>query len=219
MSQSPLAPEAQSKPRRIGLLGGSFDPIHAAHLELALSAQRELALDAVWLIPAGQPWQRDRLAASQAHRWAMLERAIDGHAGLRGCDIELKRHGPSYTIDTLRALQTAHPDTAFTFILGADQLRNLTSWNGWEDIAARVDLAVARRPGHSHTAPPELLRALGSAGHALHRLAMDEIDLSATRVRERIARGLPLAQLMPAAVARYIEDHHLYTTPTPHGHS
>ncbi len=216
MSDATLA--AVAKPPRIGLLGGSFDPVHTAHLQLALSARRELALDSVWLIPAGQPWQRDPLAASQADRWAMLELAIAGHAGLRGCDIELKRQGPSYTLDTLRAVQAADPDTAFTFILGADQLCNLTSWNGWEAIAACVDLAVARRPGHDDAAPPELLHALARAGHGLHRLAMDAIDLSATLVRDRIARGEPLDTLVPASVARYIEDHHLYSTPTPHGH-
>jgi nicotinate-nucleotide adenylyltransferase len=202
------APHSQGG--RIGLLGGSFDPIHNAHLQLARSACAELDLDAVWLIPAGQPWQRDPLAAGPAQRWDMVNLAIAGHGGLRACDIELRRQGPSYTIDTVRELRAAHPGTAFTFILGADQLRNLPTWNGWEDIVSRVDLAVARRPGHPEAPPPELLAALAGHHHRLHRLAMDEIDLSATRVRERIARGQPLTDLVPAPVARYIDQHHLY---------
>ncbi|MGC8808025.1 MAG: nicotinate-nucleotide adenylyltransferase [Thiomonas sp.] len=197
-------------PPRIGLLGGSFDPIHNAHLELARSACIELALDAVWFIPAGQPWQRDPLAASAQQRWDMVNLAIDGLPGLRACDVELRRAGPSYTIDTVRALRAAHPDTAFTFILGADQLRNLPTWNGWHEIVAQVDLAAARRPGYADAAPPELLAALAAHGHRLHRLAMPEIDLSATRVRERIALGQPLDALVPAAVAHYIDQHRLY---------
>ena len=202
------APHSQGG--RIGLLGGSFDPIHNAHLQLARSACAELDLDAVWLIPAGQPWQRDPLAASPAQRWDMVNLAIAGHGGLRACDIELRRQGPSYTIDTVRELRTAHPGTAFTFILGADQLRNLPTWNGWREIVSQVDLAAARRPGYDDSAPPELLAALAAHGHRLHRLDMAEIDLSATRVRERMALGQPLAGLVPAAVAHYIDQHRLY---------
>ena len=197
-------------PQRIGLLGGSFDPIHSAHLQLAHSAYTELALDAVWFIPAGQPWQRDPLAASAQQRWEMVNLAIDRLPGLRACDIELRREGPSYTIDTVRELRAAHPDTAFTFILGADQLRNLPTWNGWRDIVAQVDLAAARRPGYDDSAPIALLAALAAHGHRLHRLDMAEIDLSATRVRERIAHGQPLDALVPASVAHYIDQHRLY---------
>ena len=204
---------------RIGLLGGSFDPIHRAHLRLAHSACAELGLDAVWLIPAGQPWQRDPLAASPAQRWEMVNLAIARRSGLKACDIELRRAGPSYTVDTLRELQNAHPGVTFTFILGSDQLRNLPTWHGWKEITARVDVAVAARPGHADTPPPELLDALARGGHRLHRLAMEPIDLSATRVRERIASGMPLGELVPRAVARYIEHHQIYSTPTLHGHS
>ncbi|MGA8009596.1 MAG: nicotinate-nucleotide adenylyltransferase [Thiomonas sp.] len=205
----PLNAAARHVPR-IGLLGGSFDPIHSAHLQLAQSACTELVLDAVWFIPAGQPWQRDPLAASPQQRWDMVNLAIAGVPCLRACDIELKRDGPSYTIDTVRELRAAHPGTAFTFILGADQLRNLPTWNGWEDIVALVDLAAARRLGYDDVAPPELLTALAAHGHRLHRLAMAEIDLSATRVRNSIAHGQPLAGLVPAAVAHYIDQHRLY---------
>ena len=203
--------DTATTPRRIGLLGGSFDPIHNAHLQLAENACTELELDSVWFIPAGQPWQRDPLAASPQQRWDMVSLAIAGRPGLRACDIEIKRQGPSYTIDTVRALRTAHHGAAFTFILGADQLRNLPTWNGWEDIVAQVDLAAARRPGYDDKAPPELLDALAAHGHQLHRLAMPEIDLSATRIRRSIAQGESLAGLAPAAVAHYIDQHRLYT--------
>ncbi len=202
---------ASATPRRIGLLGGSFDPIHNAHLQLAQSACTELALDAVWFIPAGQPWQRDPLAASPQQRWDMVNLAIAGRTGLRACDIELKRQGPSYTIDTVRELRAAHPDAAFTFILGADQLRNLPTWNGWKDIVSEVDLAAARRPGYDDKPPPQLVEALAASGHRLHRLSMPEIDLSATRIRRHLAQGESLVGLAPAAVARYIDQHRLYT--------
>ena len=202
---------ASATPQRIGLLGGSFDPIHNAHLQLAQSACSELALDAVWFIPAGQPWQRDPLAASPQQRWDMVNLAIAGRTGLRACDIEIKRQGPSYTIDTVRELRAAHPDAAFTFILGADQLRNLPTWNGWEDIVSEVDLAAARRPGYDDKAPPQLVEALAASGHLLHRLSMPEIDLSATRIRRHLAQGESLAGLAPAAVAHYIDQHRLYT--------
>lgn len=205
-----MTADAPAAPQRIGLLGGSFDPIHNAHLQLAACARTELALDAVWLIPAGQPWQRDPLAASAQQRWAMVNLAIAGLPGLRACDIELQRQGPSYTIDTVRALRQSHPDAAFTFIVGADQLRNLPTWNGWQEIVAEVDLAAARRPGYDDQAPPELLAALHARQHRLHRLSMAEIDLSATAVRERIAHGQNLDGLVPAAVAHYIDQHRLY---------
>lgn len=206
-----MSEPTQANSARVGLLGGSFDPIHTAHVRLARAARDELKLDAVWLVPAGQPWQRDPLAASPSDRRAMVELAIAGHPGLALCDIELRRQGPSYTVDTLRELQSAHPRTAFTFIVGADQLGNLLTWNGWEEIAARVDIAFARRPGHADTPPPALLAALAAHGRQLHRLDMPAIDLSATCVRDRLAHREPLGDLVPAPVARYIEQHRLYS--------
>ncbi len=206
MSALPAVPAGA----RIGLLGGSFDPIHCAHLRLAEAARDELGLHAVWLIPAGQPWQRDPLAASPEHRRAMVALAIADHPHLALCDVELRRQGPSYTIDTLRELRAARPDLAFTFILGADQLINLPTWNGWAEIAAQVDLAYAPRPGWADTPPAPLHPALAAHGHALHRLRMAPVDLSATRVRERLAHGQPLGGLVPPPVAAYIAQHRLY---------
>ncbi len=201
----------------IGLLGGSFDPPHRAHLALARSALRALRLDAVWLIPAGQPWQRAPLAASAQQRWDMVQLLLAGEPGLHACDLELMRDGPSYTIDTVRELQRRHPHTAYTLIVGSDQLANLCSWRDWEALAAAVDIAAAARPGHALQPPAGLLQALQRGGHALRLLPLPPLPLSATQARA--AHGNTLRTIVPPAVARYIEQHHIYPDPeTPHGH-
>ncbi len=202
---------------RIGLLGGSFDPPHRAHLALARSALHALRLDAVWLIPAGRPWQRAPLAASAQQRWDMVQLLLAGEPRLHACDLELRRDGPSYTIDTVRELQRRHPHTAYTLIVGADQLANLCSWRDWQALTAAVDLAAAARPGHALHAAPELLDALRRGGHALHLLPLPPIPLSATAARA--AQAGALRAIVPPAIARYIEHHHIYSNPdSPHGH-
>lgn len=206
-------------PRRIGLLGGSFDPVHLAHLAMARCARDQLGLDAVWLIPAGLPWQRAPLAATAEHRLAMLELATAGEAGLRICDVELRRAGPSYTVDTLRELQAAHPDTSFVLILGADQLARLPTWHDWRAVVAAAHLAVAARHGSAETAPPEVAAALRAGGRGITALHLPPMAVSATAVRERAAHDLDLSGLVPPSVARYIQRHRLYQSPpTPHGH-
>lgn len=205
---------------RVGLLGGSFDPIHLAHLELARCAAAQLALDEVWLIPAGRPWQRAGLGATAEHRERMVRLAAAGDARLRVLDLELLRKGPSYTIDTLHELRTLHPRHDYVLLLGADQLENFCTWKDWEQIAADADLAAAPRPEHALRPAPALLHALQGAGHRLLRLEMPPYAVSATQVREHAAQGLGLADLVPAAVADYIERHQLYRPqPAPHGHS
>ena len=205
---------------RIGLLGGSFDPIHRAHLELACRAADELGLQQVWLIPAGRPWQRGELAASASQREDMTRLAAAADPRLRVLDLELRREGPTYTIDTLRELQASQPECEFVLILGSDQLENLPSWKDWRQIAARVDLAVAQRPAHRARAASEVLQALRAGGHTLHLLRMPPAEVSATEVRERAARRRDLRDLVPAAVADYIERHHLYQDPCPpNGHT
>ncbi len=205
---------------RIGLLGGSFDPIHRAHLELAFRAADELELQQVWLIPAGRPWQRGELAASANQREDMTRLAATADPRLRVLDLELRRDGPTYTIDTLRELQASHPGDEFVLILGSDQLENLPSWKDWRQIAARVDLAVAQRPAHPAGAAADVLQALRAGGHRLRRLHMPPAEVSATEVRERAAQRRDLRDLVPAAVADYIERHHLYQNPcSPNGHT
>ncbi|MCD0502050.1 nicotinate (nicotinamide) nucleotide adenylyltransferase [Bordetella petrii] len=193
--------------KRIGLLGGSFDPVHQAHLALACAARDGLRLDQVQFIPAANPWQRAPLQAAPEHRLRMIELAIDGQAGLAANPIELERSGPTYTIDTLRALPASHH---YIWLLGADQLANFCTWHQWQAIAERVDLAVATRPGTPLSPPVELQAWLDAHGRALATLPFAPMDVSASDIRTRLAQGLPTQGLLPPAVSRYIANHGLY---------
>ncbi|OZI74347.1 nicotinate (nicotinamide) nucleotide adenylyltransferase [Bordetella genomosp. 12] len=193
--------------KQIGLLGGSFDPIHLAHLALAHSAMAHLGLDEVQLIPAANPWQRPPLAASPADRLAMIQAAIAGQPGLTVNPGEIERGGATYTIDTIRALPG---DAAFTWILGADQLANFCTWREWQDIAGRVALAVATRPGTPLQTPPALADLLAQHGKSLRELPFTPMAISASDIRQRLANGQSPEGLLPAAVSRYIAEHGLY---------
>ncbi|MBO9355359.1 nicotinate (nicotinamide) nucleotide adenylyltransferase [Bordetella petrii] len=193
--------------KRIGLLGGSFDPVHLAHLALARTALSELRLDEIQFIPAAHPWQRAPLRAAAEHRLRMIELAIDGQPGLAVNPIELRRGGATYTIDTLRALP-AHDH--YAWLLGADQLANFCTWHQWQAIAERVDLAVAVRPGTPLAPPAELAAWLAGRGRALVQVPFTPMAISASDIRGRLARGDSTDGLLPAAVARYIAEHGLY---------
>lgn len=185
--------------RRIGLFGGSFDPVHNAHLALAHAALRGLALDELRWIPAGLPWQKTRAVTAAVHRAAMVALAIDGEPRFVLDDIELKRPGPSYTLDTVRALQATQPGAQWFLLIGQDQQAGLPTWHGVEALLTLVTLAVARRPG----APD----ASTMAGCVIEMPAMTQ---SSTEVRARCASGRSIDGLVPVAVARYIEQHGLY---------
>jgi len=191
---------------RIGLLGGSFDPVHDAHIALAEAALHTLELAEVQLIPAANPWQREPLKAAPEHRLRMLELAVAGHAGLSVNAIEITRGGATYTIDTLRAL----PPARYVWLLGADQLVNFTTWHAWQDIAARVDLAVAVRPGTVLQVPDDVAKLLARHGHVLQELPFAPMDVSASHIRAQLAGGAPPANLLDPAVAGYIARHGLY---------
>ena len=196
--------------KKTGLLGGSFDPVHLAHIALAKAACRALRLDEVDLIPAANPWQRKPLAATAAQRLAMLELAIAGENCLRINPIEIKRGGETRTIDTINSLPE---NIDYTWILGADQLANFCSWHCWQDIAARVKLAVAQRPGTPLAPPPPLMRHLAALNRTLIELPFEPVSISASAIRERLAQGLPTQGLLHVAVAQYIEQNKLYQTP------
>jgi nicotinate-nucleotide adenylyltransferase len=193
--------------KRVGLLGGSFDPVHQAHLALARAALSELELDQVQFIPAGNPWQRAPLRAAGSHRRRMIELAIAGDPRLAVNPIELERDGPTYTIDTLKALPQ---DAKYVWLLGADQLANFCTWRQWKEIVRYVDLAVASRPGTSLAAPAELQAWLHDLGRPLLQLPFTPLAISASDIRRRLAGGDSTAGLLPPAVADYIADQGLY---------
>lgn len=198
--------------KKIGLLGGSFDPVHLAHIALAKAALQTLRLDEVELIPAANPWQREPLAATAPQRLAMLDIAIAGEDCLRINPIEIKRGGQTRTIDTINCLPE---NIDYTWILGADQLANFCSWHCWKDIVVRAHLAVAQRPGVPLAPPPPLVRHLAALDRPLIELPFKPMPISATAIRERLARGLPTRGLLNVAVAQYIEQNNLYRAPHP----
>lgn len=193
--------------RRVGLLGGSFDPVHIAHIALAENALNTLGLAAVELIPAANPWQRAALNASGEDRCRMLELAIAGHSGLAVNPIEIERGGATYTIDTLRALPQ---DARYVWLLGADQLANFCTWRNWRDISSLVDLAVATRPGTPLAPPAELAGWLNEQGRKLEELPFSPMSVSASDIRRRLAAGESTEGLLAPPVAAYIAAHQLY---------
>ncbi len=190
--------------KRIGLFGGTFDPVHNAHVALARSALVDLQLDAVRWIPAGQPWQKERHVTDAVHRAAMVQLAIAGEPRFVLDRIELDRAGPSYTLDTVRALQHAQPGQQWFLLIGQDQYAGLHTWNQWQELLTRVTLAVANRPGAAPAVHPDVLRF----PHRSVPLAM--LDISSTDIRHRAAQGLDISTLVPADVAGYIDQHRLY---------
>jgi nicotinate-nucleotide adenylyltransferase len=193
--------------RRIGLLGGSFDPVHVAHIALADAALPRLQLDEVQLIPAADPWQREPLSATPQQRLDMLAIATRGRPRLVVNPIEIKRAGKTYTIDTLQALPEG---PVYYWILGADQLENFCTWRRWKDIANLATLAVAQRPGSSVAAPDALQRHLDGLGRQLVRLPFEPMHVSASEIRERLANRQPADGLLDPAVSQYIEENDLY---------
>jgi nicotinate-nucleotide adenylyltransferase len=193
-----------SPARRVGLFGGSFDPVHLAHVALAHAALGALRLEEVRWIPAGQPWQKDREITAAEHREAMVRLAIADEPRFVLDRIEVERSGPSFTLDTVRSLAGAQPGTEWVLIIGQDQYAGLHTWHDWQQLLGLVTLAVANRPG--------VLRAVASAVQAFaHRVVpLPMLDISATDIRQRVQAGLDISQLVPPEVARYIESHGLY---------
>ena len=192
---------------RIGLLGGSFDPVHNAHLALAQTALNALNLDEVQLIPAGQPWQRPPLGASPHRRLKMLELAIRSKNKISVNPIEIHRTGPTYTIETLEKLD---PDHDYFWIIGADQLKNFCTWHRWSEVVDRVELVVAQRPGSSLTPPVDLSDWLETNHRKLNFLPFEPLDISASAIRQRLAHQQFTRDLLPEVVEQYIHEHGLY---------
>ncbi|RZI83495.1 MAG: nicotinate (nicotinamide) nucleotide adenylyltransferase [Rubrivivax sp.] len=201
--------------RRIGLLGGSFDPVHRAHLALAEAALDGLQLDEVRWLPVGEPWQKARQLAPAQHRVEMVRLATAHEPRFVVDTLEIDRGGPSYTLDTVRALQSgalidAQLPEHWFLIIGQDQYANLHTWQGWQELTQRVTLGVANRAGEAPRPGPDL------AAHPHHvvELPMPSMAVSSSTIRARLAEGDAPESLSPTmvpnAVARYIAQHQLY---------
>jgi nicotinate-nucleotide adenylyltransferase len=188
---------------RIGVFGGTFDPVHVGHIVGAVEARRALALDRVVLVPAGDPWQkRGSVMVPAADRLAMVEAAVDGIEGLEVSPLEVERDGPSYTYQTLEALSA--PGRVLFLIVGADVAATMHSWVGIERLAGLATLVVVDRAGDrpSDGGLP--------AGWPSERVSIPRLDVSSTELRARAARGWPLDGLVPPGAVRIIAERGLY---------
>ena len=208
---------------RLGLLGGTFDPIHFGHLDAADAAQRALRLDEIRFIPAHDPPHRPLDPRATAfHRFALLSLALDGHPLYRASDMELRRDGPSYTTDTLRALRAeGWTPLQLFFILGADAFAEIATWREFPAVLDAAHFVVVARPGTTLDAAaartPEIRSRIripdGPAegpGTSVFLVEAPTRDVSSTTIRARVAAGQPIDDLVPGSVARHIVAHRLY---------
>ncbi|WP_243140643.1 nicotinate (nicotinamide) nucleotide adenylyltransferase [Pelistega ratti] len=191
---------------KIGLLGGSFNPFHLAHLHLALAAIQHLDLNEVQFIPAGQPWQKKGVLDA-SHRLAILSRSIQDIPKLSINTIEIERDGPSYTIDTVKALPIR---AKYYWLMGTDQLNNFCTWHQWASILQYVQLVIIKRPHYDITAPQALQEELQKQQKSLIFLPFDEINLSSTMIRNKLMAHEDVSAFMHPDALQYIKQHHLY---------
>lgn len=213
--------------RVIGLLGGTFDPIHHGHLRLALECAAAAELTETRLVPAYLPPHRARPNASPAQRLRMVELAIQGDCGLRVDSIEIERAGTSYTVDTLIALRRAQATDPMCLILGQDAFRLLKTWHLWDKLLDHAHIVVAARPGEGDGEPDPVLLQLQdrhgvsdaaalrqSAAGCMLRVTIPALDISSTRIRRLIAAGQSVRHLVPDPVINFIQQEALYRNPT-----
>ncbi len=197
---------------RIGIFGGTFDPVHIAHLLLAEQCREQCDLDEVWFVPAGSPPHKENNEISTGkQRREMLDFAIAGHPNFVVKDLELHREGPSYTIETLRQLKATHPDDKFFLIVGADSVRDLHTWHEPEAILEMVTLIRANRPNISLPDMTELTQTFSEA--ALSKIlwvAIPGIEISSTDIRKRVRDNKSVRFMTPRSVEVYIHNNRLY---------
>jgi nicotinate-nucleotide adenylyltransferase len=207
---------------KLGVLGGTFNPIHLAHLRLAEELRESLSLERVLLVPAGDPPLKRSGVAPAHHRLEMVRRAAAANPGLEVDELELRRAGPSYTVDTLAELRARHPGAELWFLVGADTLPELGAWREPERLFALANFAVATRPGYARGLRELLPSALSASfrdgtsglvhasGNELRAVPFTPLEISARDIRRRAARGASLRYLVPDEVREYIAKHHLY---------
>jgi nicotinate-nucleotide adenylyltransferase len=210
-----------SERHAVGIFGGTFNPPHLGHLAVARHALEELALTRVLLMPAYlSPHKQTEEGPGAEHRLRMCELAVAGVEGVAVSALEIERGGPSYTVDTLKAIHASDPDAELTFIVGADTALTLASWRQPQELLELARLAVAARAGspreHVLETVAAIARQSGGSGQdpvaAVEFLEMGPIEVSSSMVRERLAGGEPVDGLLAPAVADYIEQRGLYRT-------
>lgn len=206
------APGGGATRTRIGVFGGSFDPPHDAHVALAAIAVRELSLDRLLVVPTGDAWHKKRPLSSAAHRLAMTRLAFDPLPGVDVDDRELNRPGPSYTIDTLEAIQAESPQAQLYLIIGADQYSAFKTWHRWKDVLRVAIICIADRA--ISTATSAHFDAKKGLDIPSVELPLPLMPVSATRIRELVASHdgdiREISRMVPEAVARYISANRLY---------
>ncbi len=191
---------------RVGVFGGTFDPIHIGHLVVAADVRHQLALDRMLLVVANDPWQKSkRVVASAEDRFDLVTAAVDGLAGLEASRLELDRGGESYTVDTLEQLHDADPAAELHLVVGADVSDGLHTWKRADDIRRLATLVVVNRGG----APEPTL----AEGWMVKSVQVPELEVSSSEVRRRLAAGAPVDFLIPPKVVRLIRERALYPVP------
>ncbi len=217
-----------TQPRRIGILGGTFDPIHCGHLDAGRAAERTLNLTRVYVIPSNVPPHRRQTFASAFHRFAMTAMAVADHPNWRAADLELRNGGPSYTAHTLKEFHDrGYPPSELFFIIGADAFMDIATWRDYPKILDWTHFAVVSRPGHPAGALRYRLPALSTRMAHPPVEPMQEMDpliilideptadVSSTTIRERREQNLPLAGMVAPRVEQHITQHGLYSPNIP----
>jgi nicotinate-nucleotide adenylyltransferase len=185
---------------RVGILGGTFDPIHIGHLIAASSVYEALNLDSVVFIPAGDPWQkRDRDLSPGQQRLEMVKLATENDDRFQVSDVEIVRSGPTYAVDTVREWKRLNPSDELFWIVGSDALSGIPSWHEWEAFVSEVTIVAVNRVGQNDAVPFDFVS-----------VDMPEVRISATELRDRFTNGLDTQYLVPKNVSQYISDQGLY---------
>jgi nicotinate-nucleotide adenylyltransferase len=217
---------AQRAPQQLGIFGGTFDPIHVAHLRCADEAREQLGLSRVLFIPAADPPHKSRRMTPAAQRLAMVRLAIAGNPAFAASTLELERRGPSYTVDTLRQLRATLPaSTRLTLLIGLDSYRDLATWHQYRMLFWLADVAVWTRPQVRLGSPRAMLpvaargdfcygtnrsELIHHSGNRIRFLTVTALDISASVIRQRVQRGQSVRYLVPASVERYMRRAALY---------
>jgi len=191
---------------RLGVLGGTFDPVHSGHVLLAQAVLERLPLDRVLFVPAADPPHKRSLVASAAHRFEMVRLALEDLDGMAASRAELDRDGPSYTVETLRHFRSHYADSELYLIIGADNIADLPTWHDPEGI---LELATVVSGSRDEQALPQDAKF----GSRILRVPTPTYDISSTDIRQRLLQGLPVRYLVPEAVERYLATHGLYQNP------